>query len=142
MPSPATCRREIEALHAFFVDWFTGQVSADAFDRLEDALAPSFEMITPDGISRDCSTVLEQVRSSHGVRESGTFSIEIRNIDVRYELDDLAYVRYEEWQKSPDTGTTGRLSSVLFEEDPDTPGGVRWLDLHETWIDSSRPDGT
>jgi len=37
MPTHATCRREIEALHAFFLDWYTGRLREDADGRVERA---------------------------------------------------------------------------------------------------------
>lgn len=134
MPSHATCRREIESLHEFFVDWYTGQTAEDSYDRLERALAADFEMVTPDGIRSEYADVVDGIGDGYASREPGTFDIEIRNVETRYTVDDHALVRYEEWQETPD-GTTGRLSTVLFADDPDAPGDVVWLDLHETWLD-------
>ena len=139
MPPHVTCRREIESLHEFFVDWYTGQTGADTYDRVERALAADFEMVTPDGVRNKYADVVDGIRGEYASREPGTFDIEIRNVETRHTGDNHALVRYEEWQESPD-GTTGRLSTVLFEDDPDAPGDVVWLDLHETWLDSPSSD--
>ncbi|AUX08970.1 hypothetical protein AArcSl_1339 [Halalkaliarchaeum desulfuricum] len=139
MPSHATCRREIESLHAFFVDWYTGQATANAYDRVERALGADFEMVTPDGERREYAAVVDAIRNRYADREPGTFDIEIRNVETRYANDDCRLLRYEEWQETPD-GTTGRVSTVLFEEDPDAPGDVVWRDLHETWLDGPDSD--
>jgi hypothetical protein len=134
VPALPTCRAEIEGLHDFFVEWYAATVDEAAFDRLERALAPDFEMVTPDGERRPRSTVLDSIRASYGRDEPGTFDIEIRNVEAIEEAGRHATVRYEEWQESS-AGTTGRISTVLFREDPDAPGGVAWVDLHETWLD-------
>lgn len=134
MPSEALCRHEIESLHEFFVDWFTGQTPADTFDRIEGALAPDFEMVTPAGTRRDYGDVVDAIRDDYAAYEPGTFDIDIRNVTMRCDVGYHSLVRYEEWQDTPD-GSTGRLSTVLFEDDPDAPGKVRWLDVHETWLD-------
>lgn len=140
MPSYTTCRDEIESLHAFFVDWYTGQTGTDAYDRVERALGADFEMVTPGGTRREYADVVDAIRKRYDNREADAFDIEIRNVEIRYTLDEHALVRYEEWQTSPNE-TTGRLSTVLFEREPDTPGGVVWLDLHETWLDSPSSGG-
>lgn len=139
MPSHPTCKREIESLHAFFVEWYTGETARDSYDRVERALASDFEMVTPEGDRREYADVVDWIEGNYAGREAGSFDIEIRNVETRYSVDDHALVRYEEWQKTPDE-TTGRLSTVLFEKAPDAPGNVVWLDLHETWIDDPNPD--
>lgn len=139
VPSHATCKREIESLHAFFVEWYTGEAPNDADERVERALAPDFEMVTPEGNRLERADVVEGIRENYATRESGGFEIEIRNVETRYSVDDRALVRYEEWQKTPNE-TTGRLSTALFKEDPDAPEHVVWLDLHETWLDDPNPD--
>ncbi len=139
MPSHATCRQEIASLHEFFVDWYTGQTREDSYDRVERALAADFEMVTPDATRSEYADVVDGIRDGYASREPGTFDIEIRNVETRHTVDDHALVRYEEWQETPD-GTTGRLSTVLFEDNPDAPGDVVWLDLHETWLDSPDSD--
>jgi hypothetical protein len=58
VPSHETCRREIETLHEFFVDWYTGAVGRDAYDRVERALASEFEMVTPAGDRRGYADVV------------------------------------------------------------------------------------
>ncbi|MEF8882362.1 MAG: hypothetical protein V5A34_07575 [Halapricum sp.] len=135
MPSRDTCRREIESLHEFFVDWYTGQVERDAFDRLERALASEFEMVTPEGVRRGYDDVVVGIREDYATHDPGDFNIGIRNVETRLNLDEHTLVRYEEWQETPD-GTTGRVSTVLFAADPDAPGGVVWHDLQETWLEA------
>jgi hypothetical protein len=136
MPSHAACRREIESLHAFFVEWYTGRAGEDAYDRVERALAPDFGMVTPAGDRREYADVVDGIRARYASHDPGAFEIGIRNVETRRALGDHRLLRYEEWQTTPD-GTTGRLSTVLFEAAPDAPGGVVWLDLQETWLERS-----
>ena len=136
MPDRTRCEAEIESLHEFFVDWYAGERDEDDFDRLERALTPGFEMVTPDGVRRDRAAVLEGIRESYGRDEPGAFDIAIRNVELIRRVDDHATVRYEEWQET-DGETTGRISTVLFRERPDAPGGLTWVDLHETWLEGN-----
>lgn len=135
MPTPAQCRRELEALHAFFVDWYAGRVDEEAFDRMERVITPGFEMVTPEGQRLDRTEVLGLVRDSRGQYEPGEFDIEIKNADVVAEFADRLLMRYEEWQRAPDE-ENGRLSTVLFDRADDAPEGVRWLDVQETYIEA------
>lgn len=137
MPSHSACRVEIESLHDFFVDWFTGQADGEAIQRLEGALAADFEMVTPAGVRREYAAVVDGIEAAHASYDPDAFGIEIRDVEMRYAGEETALVRYEEWQDTPD-GETGRVSTVLFEDAPDAPGGVVWLDLQETWLE--RPD--
>ena len=122
------CEREIRELHHFFEQWFRGDVQEDdtVFARLADVLAPSFQLISPRG------AILEGVRGAHGKR-GADFRIRIEAVDVRVHAEPLCLVTYEEHQKTPE-GWTGRLSSALFQQAPDSPCGVQWLHLQETWL--------
>lgn len=134
MPSRSACRAEIERLHDCFVEWFTATADEEAFDRIADALAPGFEMVTPSGERAERTAVLESIRDSYGRDEPGTVDIDIRNVELIQEVDGYATVRYEEWQETPE-GSTGRVSTALLREDSDAPGGLVWVDLHETWVE-------
>lgn len=134
MPSLERCRAEIEALHQFFEDWYAGIVDRAGFERMDRALAPEFEMVTPDGERLARSSVISGVRDSYDRNEPEAFAIDIRNVVMIAAWAEYTTVRYEEWQH--DAGeTTGRISTVLFQKAPSAPGDLIWLDLHETWIE-------
>jgi hypothetical protein len=46
----------------------------------------------------------------------------------------LVLATYEEWQRQADGSGSGRLSSVVFRQQPGTPNGLLWLHVHETWL--------
>lgn len=110
----ATYRHEIESLHDFFVAWYTGQRENRAVYRAEDVICDSYDR--------------------HDV---GEFDIEIRNVDVLAEYDDSALV--EEWKETPD-GTSGRLSTVVFEPTNERGAGTEslvWRHVQETWLEQA-----
>lgn len=133
MPSRSACEAELERLHDCFVEWFTAGADEEEFDRIADALAPGFEMVTPAGERVGRAAVLDSIRESYGRDGPGTFDIDIRKVELRQEGDSYATVRYEEWQETSE-GTTGRVSTALLREDSEAPGGLVWVDLHETWL--------
>jgi len=130
-PTETECREEIETLHEFFVEWYAGGCDRRRFRRLERALAPGFELVSPDGDRLDRETVLEWIRGSYDRDDVTQFDIEIRNVEVRHRLEHVALVRYEEWQTTDD-GTDVRLSTVALRSRED---GIEWLDVHETALE-------
>lgn len=132
------CRAEIETLHGFFVRWYRGEPGRDRFARVERALAPGFERLTPEGSIAGRETVLASVREGYDTYDPDSCEIEIRNVTPVEVREDRALVRYEEWQ-TMDGETTGRLSTALFgPSDPEqgTASGVEWRYLQETWLDN------
>lgn len=137
MSSVDDYRAEIESLHTFFVEWYTGVVERDTFETVEDALAPSFEMVTPGGEVHDRTAIVDAIRESYDTYDTGAFDIEIRNVEVVDRYGEVTLVRYEEWQEDTE-GTTGRLSTVLFSPAQDSTGDhqtVEWRYLQETWLE-------
>jgi len=130
MPRVDACRREITELHAFFVDWYGAECDRGEFARMERAIGPGFEMVTPEGDVLDRTAVLEMVRDRYGSAVDATFDIDIRNVEGVTASGECAVVRYEEWQTTGE-GETGRVSTATFRE-AEAPAGVRWRHLHET----------
>lgn len=129
------CRDEVVSLHRFFERWMGGVLdrTEDAFERVRAALAPEFEMLTRVGVRLDRDRLLESVWENHGTREG--FAIGIRDVRVRALGDGYALATYQEWQTSPD-GEDGRLSTALFRVDDAAPGGVVWVHVHESGIET------
>lgn len=132
-PTVADCRREIVGLHDFFVTWYTDITAESDFQRLTAALGEGFELVTPAGDTMSREAVVKAIRGSRGQYYEGGFDIEIRNVTLTATSETVACARYEEWQSTPET-ETGRVSSVVFGVDPETPEGLRWDALQETWL--------
>jgi hypothetical protein len=126
---------EIEALHAFFVEWFTGTVpEADArFEAgLTARLDPDFVIVQPGGEELSGPTIVKGIRAAYG--GSDGFRIAIRNVRVLRRIADVLVVMYEEWQvnaRFSSPPNNGRLSTALFRDEGDR---LRWLHIHETWL--------
>ncbi len=126
---------EIEALHRFFVDWFTGAVPAEAvlFERrFLQRFDPSFVLIPPAGTTLSLDALADAIRGTHA--NNAAFRIQIREVQVRVATADLVLATYEEWQKDAKASTppnNGRAATVLFRREPDR---LRWLHVHETWL--------
>lgn len=128
------CKLEVEQLHQFFQDWFRGELpeTDEAFARFETVMAAPFEMVVPSGRIVDRAAILEAVRKVHGKEPAARIWIE--NHRHRFTIGNLSMVTYEEWQET-DGDKRGRISSALMEVNDDTPNGVHWLHLHETWME-------
>ena len=134
IPSEAACKREIEQLHDFFVEWYAGELDEGEFARMERAMGEGFEMVTPEGDRLDREEVLEMVRAGRGQHGDGHFDIEIRNVETVESGPGIRLVRYEEWQGTGE-GETGRISTACFRAAEDAPEGIVWTDLQETWLE-------
>ena len=126
-------RREIEELHKFFVDWFTGKsVQHMEFATCERAFAPDFAMITPSGDRHDRKTIVDRLRQARGSAR-GAFAIAIREPRTVWLRDDAILVEYIE-QQSRDGRTTRRRSTALLTPDQTAPRQMLWRFLQETWM--------
>jgi hypothetical protein len=116
---------EVVELHDFFQGWLGGTLPAtDAvYARLVDTQALEFTIVTPGG---------ECLRAAHGSRPGWQMWIE--NAELRYAQGGLTVATYEEWQRHADGTVTGRLSTVVFRDQPGTPNGLAWVHVHETWL--------
>jgi len=124
-------RVEIEALHRFFEEWFSGlQPNSDAaFARVTRALASDFTLVPPSGEALDRVALVDRIRRGHGTRDRSRFHIRTRRVKVRTVTAGVALATYEEWH-----GAERRISSAVFRREALAPGGVLWLHVHETWL--------
>lgn len=119
-----TWAAEIERLHDFFADWFSGSAPAEDIARLGDALESDFTIVGPDGVQHTAGETVEMVESARGSR---SIRIETRNHSLVSESADHIVARYEEWHD----GTKGRIATVVFRRRTE---GLGWLTVHETWL--------
>jgi hypothetical protein len=125
--------REVRELHRFFERWYAGELAPVGIERLA-VLAPSFEMISPEGRTFTRSEVAGMISAGYGSRP---MKIEIRNAAVRYASAPFVMGRYEEWQ-TVDGVPSGRISTAVMVEDERMPNGLRWVHLHETRLPETR----
>lgn len=128
----AKIESEIIALHTFFEDWFNARVpnTDESFARIEDALSSDFGIVSPEGRLVEREALLKGLRDSYGTRQG--LRIWIENIQIRMGQGELWLATYEEWQGAGNE-SKGRISTVVFIEDPAAPGGLRWKHVHETF---------
>ncbi|NNF63949.1 MAG: hypothetical protein HKN07_06785 [Acidimicrobiia bacterium] len=119
-----TWKAEIEGLHDFFADWFSGSAQESDLTRLSDALEADFTIVDPNGAEH---TADETVASVDNARGSRATRIETRNHRLLSESADFVVARYEEWHD----GTKGRISTVVFRKRDE---GLGWLTVQETWL--------
>lgn len=134
MPSVTPYQREIETIHEFFVDWYDGTVPESAFERVERAMAPDLEMVSPDAGRLDRQAVLEAVRNGYDRDEPADFEIDVRNVSLLEATDEYGLVQYEEWQRI-EGEWEGRISIALLRQDPEGPEGVVWSYIQSTMLD-------
>lgn len=122
---------EIVELHEAFEAWFLGE--SDSLDRVEAALDSRFTIVGPNGSETDRTDTIRQIEAGRG----HTDDLKIVTSDHRLldATDDLVVARYVEAHQWPDGRSNRRLSTVIFRRDPTGPHGVRWLRVHETWLD-------
>ena len=127
-----TVKKEIEALHEFFVAWFAGKIAEREFDAgFLTRFDPDFHLIPPAGVVLDLNEIASNVREAYA--SNPNFKIAIRNVQVRRVFDGHILATYEEWQRNALASTppdNARLATVLFADTQP----LRWLHIHETWM--------
>ena len=125
-------RNEVEAVHRFFVDWFSGAAPEGAFEsRFVDRLDPDMVFIPPAGARVGFDALVSSIRKGRG--SNPDFRVAIRKVQVHRVLDDHIVATYEEWQRNALMSSptdNGRIATVLFAR----AQSFRWLHIHETWL--------
>lgn len=124
-------QREIIELHEFFEGLFVGQVQS--LDRAEQALHEAFTMVGPTGTRTDRSQVLAQLEA--GINHADDLRIGIEQPALIAATDSLVVAEYIEVHERSGVRSGDRRSTVVFRVDPAGPNGLRWLRVHETFID-------
>ncbi len=131
-------RTEIEALHEFFVSWFSGscardpEVLAQGFTR---RFAEEFLLVPPAGTRLTAADLGQGVERAHGSNPG--FRIAIRAVDIQVQSPTLVVATYEEWQRNAKASTppdNGRVATVVFRREPADSNDLRWQLVHETWL--------
>jgi hypothetical protein len=128
----ADVQAEIEALHKFFVGWFSGSLEeADFQPGFLSRFDENFLLIPPAGILLSLDDIADSVRSAHDTNPE--FRIAIRNVTLRRRFDGQILATYEEWKRNALASKppeNARIATVLFRDERP----LRWLHIHETWM--------
>ena len=125
-------REEVEALHHFFVGWFSGALPEEAFEpEFLVRFDPQLVFIPPAGRLLGLADLAGAIRSGYATNDA--FRVQIRNVQVRREWPGYLLATYEEWQRNALESTppdNGRVATVLFAVED----RLRWCHIHETWL--------
>jgi hypothetical protein len=121
---------EVVRQHVAIQDWLSG-ANASAWDSFVAALDARFEIVTPGGETVAKPALLDGFRAAFGTDPA--IRIEIRDAHVVAETDEVAVVRYEEWQ-SQCAAPNQRVSTAVLVRDRAAPLGWAWIALQETWL--------
>ena len=131
------CHNEIVELHAFFQVWFNGKLekNEETFNRFPGAVGDKFTLITPSGQKHRRNDIIRLVWDAHASRKNTdtAMKIWIENFEFKELSKDIFLVTYEEWQKI-DAENKGRLSTAIFQKCENEFNGIKWLHVHETWL--------
>ena len=125
--------REIVELHEFFEGYFLGTRSD--LERVDAALAHDFTMAGPDGSLAGRAATLSAIRS--GANTHQELRILVTQSRLIAESAELVVAEYIETHELPSVDNH-RRSTVTFRRDPEGPNGLRWVRVHETWLDRER----
>ncbi len=130
----ARCKLEAEELQQFFQDWTTGALDAEKVDmeRFASVAADTFILISPSGRKTGRQALIDGMLPTHG-KAPADARIWIESFELRWQAEGVAVVTYEHWQEVGGQ-QRGRLTTTVFRDREDTPNGVEWLHVHETWL--------
>ena len=137
LPLSAAALAEIDRFHADVTAWF-GQGPDDAvFDRIEAAIDPGFRIVRPDGTVLDRAGILALIERGRGVHAAmdPPFVIRCEAAVVRWQEGPRVLVAYVETQRLAGSWTRRHTLAALVRAAA-APGGVRWTDVAETWIEA------
>lgn len=145
-------QEEIDRLHHFFVQWFTGSMedTAENLRLADEAMDPSFHLINPQGnITNKVALMKAFQDGAYGCRKGQVFEITCRNVQVLQRKQDEGtkintyLCCYEEWQTIGKIETARIVSAWFREEEDDSSSSssskLIWLHVHETWLPGKAP---
>ncbi|NEE01946.1 DUF4440 domain-containing protein [Phytoactinopolyspora halotolerans] len=124
---------EVVRLHRIIQRWLSGRATPDDpdFDAFCAAQGAGFTLVMPEGRTLHREDVLEMVRAAHGVEPA--IEIRIHDVTVVAADADVVVATYREEHRGTAAEHIERLATAVFTRDGDTPHGLRWRHLHETW---------
>ena len=124
-------KKEISELHTFFELYFKGELSDDT-TRFSEVLDSSFRIVTPTALLVSRESIINIIKKSYNTRLD--INIWTEDVDILEITETIVGATYYELQKSNGSAITKRISTALFRKDKNTPNGLKWLHVHETWV--------
>lgn len=121
---------EVRRLHAFFDDWFSGR-SGLAIEELSEALDEDFTIVSPHGTISTRNETVTAVEDKFGAID---VVITVENLHAR-RIGDTYLCRYDEIHDVAGERSR-RVSTAVLVPDESSPGGLRWISVHETSANS------
>lgn len=125
-------QKEVDELHVFFVDWFSGNADKDSYEeRFVNRFDPAAIFIAPNGMLLEYEQLIGFMQGAYG--SNPDFRIAIRDVKIRHESSSQVVATYTEWQRNAvdaPTPDNGRLSTAVLSRDKP----FRWLHVQETWL--------
>lgn len=133
----AAALAEIDRFHADVTAWFGADPDSAAFERTAAAIDPGFRIVRPDGTAMDRAAILALIERGRGMHATmdPPFVIRCEAALVRWCEGRRALVAYVETQRLAGRWTRRHTLAALVRAVA-APGGVRWTDVAETWIDA------
>ena len=128
--------QEVIDLHQFFQDWFRADLpqTEAVFARFDEAMHPTFHIIPPSGALVPKEKIVAGLYNGHG--QSPEIEIWIEDAQLQFQSDHFLIVTYHELQVN-NNQKTDRISTAVFQPDANLPNQLRWLHVHETWVDGN-----
>ncbi len=124
-------KKEIEELHRFFVEWYTGILknSEEHFSRFKDVMAGTVHFVGTDGSVADKNDLLNWIKQAWAGYATGEFNIKIKEFKLMHETKETALVSYQEWQNFRGK-TLILVSSVLLSKTENRYNNLEWQHIH------------
>lgn len=123
---------EVAELHACFEAYFLGTLPDD-LSRVETALAPDFSMVGPHGNESNRSQVIAALKA--GYNRTDSLTIGTSDYQLLHESDEFVIASYTESHDGQGE-SSHRRATVVFRRDVDGPNGLRWIRVHECFIEA------
>ena len=133
--------KEVHDLHRWYVKFFHGNSKkANLYDKeFVSRFHTSFTMIKPDGTTLlHYDNLIKIVKNMYFCNPD--IAIKCRNVEVLNATPAMVVVRYEEYIKNSlneENRNNARLSTGVLVLPPrgiQSPNGLQWLTIHETWL--------
>jgi len=123
---------EVLELHEAFERWFRREGGQESMDRIRKAFHEDLSYIGPGGgrVGRD--ELLRRLQDMRGAMPD--IHIEVSALEELHRIGDWLVATYHETHRRGEE-TTLRSTTVIFKVDPSAPRGVRWLHVHESWLE-------